>query len=309
MTKITLLSPETEKRGGWGTYTLELKKNLEARGHLVTLHKVAATLGKRDLYLPLKEDFDRGDLTIACCAYYCPRLNPDIIIAHGTYALWKPYPLGRFLESRAMRNTRVIACSGFTHDRLLQQGIPSEVMIHPIDINRWVYKQRKKADSFISVSRLVNRKGIDLAIRALAKTDFKEYLIVGDGSEIAKLKRLAESLGMADRIKFLGWVPHEELQEYYNRADVYIQPNRITGHKFEGLGISFMEAQACGLPCITTPNGGQASAVLNEKTGYITDNLKNAILDMKTNIPILSKNARRWAEENNWDDYIHKLLV
>ena len=307
--KITILSPEVDVKGGWGTYTNELKSQLEKAGHEVNLHKVNSTLGKMDLINPLFEKFDRGDLTIASAAYYTPRLNPDIIIAHGTYALWKPYPLGGFLEFRAMKRARVISCSQFTHDLLLKRGVESEILLHPIDIHRWIYRQRKKADVFLSVCRLVNRKGIDLALKALAQTDFKEYLIIGDGSEMGKLQILAKDLGIENKVKFLGWVAHDQLQQYFTYADVYIQPNRIVGHKFEGLGISFMETQACGLPCITTPNGGQSSAVLDKETGYVTNNLTGAILDMKKNLPTLSKNARRWAEENNWEAYLDKLLL
>lgn len=120
-------------------------------------------------------------------------------------------------------------------------------------------KARKKAQklfTIISISRLVYKNGLDTLIYAAAelkKHHTPPFLVrlVGDGPEAAKLYRLAKQLKVLEEIDFVGGVSPEEVPPYLAGADLFVRPSRS-----EGLGNSFLEAMAAGLPIIGTPVGG-----------------------------------------------------
>ncbi len=112
---------------------------------------------------------------------------------------------------------------------------------------------KKEGDIFlITTSRLVAKNGIDDAIKALPLLPANvKFLILGIGPDEEKLKSLANELGIADRTKFLGQISHNELPKYLKISDIFVRPSLS-----EGLGSSFLEAMAAGLPVIATPVGG-----------------------------------------------------
>lgn len=127
---------------------------------------------------------------------------------------------------------------------------------------------------FLCVARLVPRKGIDHAMRALAAADISDdwiFAIGGTGPEERNLKELAESLNVGDRIQFLGFIDDGDLAETYGAADVFLQPNREVDGSTEGFGVVFLEANACGLPVIGGRDGGTAGAIIDGETGFRVD--------------------------------------
>lgn len=104
----------------------------------------------------------------------------------------------------------------------------------------------------LSVARLTPEKNLGLAIRvlALARKSFPDIglVVVGAGSEGAKLKLLAWKLGLSHNVAFVGW--QNDLASYYKTANIFIQTSR-----FEGYGMALVEAGLSGLPVITTPVG------------------------------------------------------
>lgn len=134
---------------------------------------------------------------------------------------------------------------------------------------------KKDGDIFlITTSRVVYKNAIDDVIRALALLPQSiEFLILGIGSEEEKLKELAKSLGVSERVQFLGQVEHAELPNYLKASDIFIRPSRS-----EGMGNSFIEAMAAGLPVIATQEGGIADFLFDAKrnpdkapTGWAVD--------------------------------------
>lgn len=129
----------------------------------------------------------------------------------------------------------------------------------------------------LTVGRLQRRKGHDLMIQALAELESNgrrvRYVIVGDGQERSRLEVLAESLKVRDRVVFVGRVAAESLPAYYAAADVFVHPNRVDGHDFEGFGIVFLEAAAAGLPVIAGNTGGAPEAVEHGRTGVTVSGL------------------------------------
>jgi glycosyltransferase involved in cell wall biosynthesis len=104
-------------------------------------------------------------------------------------------------------------------------------------------------------ARLERVKGVDLAIAAMARLPGDAILaIAGAGGEAAALKDLAVTLGLGDRVRFLGLLG--DMPGFYAALDLYCLPSRN-----EGLPLALLEAQACGLPVVATAVGGVPAAV------------------------------------------------
>ncbi len=119
----------------------------------------------------------------------------------------------------------------------------------------------------ITTSRLSRKNAVDDVIRAMAvlkkqgKTNYK-FLILGVGEDEEKLKNLVDELRVRDQVIFVGFVKHDEMPKYLKISDVFIRPSLS-----EGLGNSFLEAMAAGLPVIATPVGGIPDFLFDGKTG------------------------------------------
>jgi phosphatidylinositol alpha-1,6-mannosyltransferase len=127
----------------------------------------------------------------------------------------------------------------------------------------------------LTVARLEQRKGIDMVIRALPavlKTHANAtYIVAGDGSDSARLKGLAEGIGVADRVTFVGPVDGDIKAAYFAAADVFAMPSRRIGNSVESFGIAYLEAGWYGVPSLAGNDGGAADAVSDGETGLICD--------------------------------------
>jgi glycosyltransferase involved in cell wall biosynthesis len=118
------------------------------------------------------------------------------------------------------------------------------------------------APVIVAVGRLVPIKGFDLLLKAAAlsvpgATRRPVVVIVGDGPERARLGQSSRRLGVELRVT--GFVPAEEVEDWLDAADVYVQPSRrLANGRTEGLPVSTLEALAHGLPVIASDSGGLA---------------------------------------------------
>lgn len=184
--------------------------------------------------------------------------------------------------------------SEFTKHEYERWGIPREKMVtivpgvdsvffHPVEKSRYLVEKHhlQGKQIIMTVGRLDERKGHDMVIRAMAHLikRFPDivYMIVGKGREEQRLKNLANNLKLQDRVIFTGFVADESLPDYYNLCDVFVLPNRETeSHDrlkgdYEGFGVVFLEASACGKPVIAGNSGGSGEAVVDGITGLIVD--------------------------------------
>ena len=131
-----------------------------------------------------------------------------------------------------------------------------------------------KDDEFalLAVGRLSTTeqyKGQDTVIRALRDIPLSAdgrtpiYLIAGDGDDRARLEALATEMEVADRVRFIGYVPMEDLPDLYRAADLFAMPS--TG---EGFGFVFLEAMACGTPAIGVAVAGARDALGDGTLGW-----------------------------------------
>ncbi|QQR82374.1 glycosyltransferase family 4 protein [Candidatus Campbellbacteria bacterium] len=113
--------------------------------------------------------------------------------------------------------------------------------------------EKKKGEIFlVTTSRLVEKNGLGDVVAALPLLDVSiRFVVLGDGPLLHELQKQAERLGVRDRVVFLGNVSRELVPAYLHASDIFIRPSLS-----EGLGSSFLEAMAAGLPVIATPVGG-----------------------------------------------------
>lgn len=129
----------------------------------------------------------------------------------------------------------------------------------------------------LTVSRLEWHKGIDTVIRALPalRAAFPgappRYAVAGVGPQRARFEQLAAELGVGDAVRFLGFVPDEELPVLYNAVDLYVGASRRVELLVEGFGISLVEASASGLAVVGGRSGGVPDAVREGETGVLVD--------------------------------------
>ncbi len=158
----------------------------------------------------------------------------------------------------------------------------------------------------ITASRLVHKNAIDDVISSLALLpDNVKFLILGTGPDEEKLKLEARTYNLEARVFFLGHVSHEQLPKYLKASDIFIRPSRS-----EGMGNSFIEAFASGIPVIATQEGGIPDFLFDPKrnpekaqTGFAveTDNPQDIaetvtyILERPEVVAHVTKNARTLA--------------
>jgi D-inositol-3-phosphate glycosyltransferase len=124
------------------------------------------------------------------------------------------------------------------------------------------------------VGRIQPLKGLDVAIGALAALpgDDATLVVVGGASgpdgpaELARCRRLAEMLGVADRVRWVEPKPHHLLSTYYRTADVVLVPSRS-----ESFGLVALEAAACGIPVVGASVGGLRTLIEDGRTGFLVD--------------------------------------
>lgn len=179
------------------------------------------------------------------------------------------------------RADRVTVISEALRDRARRGGVrvPVDVVPNGVDIGlfsrpvsqderaRLSERLGKKDGSvfLITVSRLVRKNAVDDCIRALSFLGGNAALLVaGSGPDESALKTLARKEGVAERVLFLGEVPHRELPAYLAISDIFVRPSRS-----EGLGNAFLEAMAAGVPVIGTPVGGIVDFLKDKETGLL----------------------------------------
>src|SRR5205823_8114129 len=111
---------------------------------------------------------------------------------------------------------------------------------------------------------LVPWKSVDAVIRLLPELPKTRFVIAGDGYQRAQLEMLAQSAGVADRVLFLGDVPHASVPQYLAQADAF-----VLNSTYEGLPHVVLEAMAAQVPVIATNAGGTGEVVEHMVTGML----------------------------------------
>jgi phosphatidylinositol alpha-1,6-mannosyltransferase len=168
----------------------------------------------------------------------------------------------------------------------------------------------------VSVGRLVHRKGQDVLIEAMPaiikEVPQAHILMIGEGPYRSYLENRVKSLGIQERVTFIGRIQYADLPRYISAGDVFVMPSRsrLAGLEVEGLGIVYLEASACGLPVIAGNSGGAPDAVLEGETGLVVDGTKKEDVAAATIALLLDADrskamgirGRQWIiQEWRWD--------
>jgi len=157
---------------------------------------------------------------------------------------------------------------------------PSKIVKLPvgIDVTKFPFKERRidprNKINIITIARLVEVKGIEYSIRAVGRVINEHpnvyYQIVGDGPLRDQLESLIDRLGLQKNIRLLGWMNGSEVLRLYNESHIFILSSVTDSEgNQEGQGLALVEAQAMGLPVVSTFVGGIPEVVLDGKSGFL----------------------------------------
>lgn len=176
------------------------------------------------------------------------------------------------LYLQVLKRTDIVVVVGTeTKKYLASRGVPADrihVISSKIDTRRFRPVPAPIDYELILTAQLIKRKRVDLFLHIVAalmqQRPHIRAAILGDGPLRGDLERLAGTLGIRDRIDFLGF--REDAERYYNRANIFVLTSSA-----EGLSLAMLEAMACGLAVVVPAVGDMADVVRDGETGCLID--------------------------------------
>jgi teichuronic acid biosynthesis glycosyltransferase TuaC len=239
--------------------------------------------------------------------------KPVVVTARGTDINLIPrYALPRKqLMWAANHAAGMITVCNALRDEMIGLGISGERIValrNGVDLQRFQPTNRETARAelgiggftVISVGVLDPRKAHDLTIGALALMPDVKLLIAGIGPQRKNLEALAQRLGVAERVTFLGAVAQTELKTYYNAADAM-----ILASSREGWANVLLESMACGTPVVASNVWGTPEVVASPEAGVLMrertpQGIADAVRTLRDHYPEHAA-TRRYAENFSWD--------
>ncbi|MGH7629381.1 MAG: glycosyltransferase family 4 protein [Gemmatimonadales bacterium] len=267
----------------------------------------------------LVEDINKLPLMLAGLtdAPFCaivPHLFGTTAFQEANWPMAATVWLGERPLALAYRRAGFHAISESTRDDLVARGVRPERIrvIHPGVDSRGLTPgpagARAVAPQFVYVGRLKRYKGVDVALRALARARRTRpdltLDIAGSGTYRPALESLARELGVTDAVRFLGFVSEADKIALFRRSWAHLFPSPK-----EGWGITIVEAGACGTPSLASDSPGLRDSVQHEQTGYLVRHgdagaLAERMLELAADpalVERLGAGARRFAEAHTWE--------
>jgi phosphatidylinositol alpha-1,6-mannosyltransferase len=267
--------------------------------------------------------------------------RPRIILAHGlellpTEGRWRRKIWRRMLRWVCESADLVIANSEFTKNLVLESAPGANVRAIPLAVD---YRHFAPGDAseakrrfgvankvvLSTVSRLESYKGHDVVFRAIAASDERirpnlVYLIAGTGPHRGELERQVKELRLTEQVRFLGFVPEDDLPDLYRASDLSLLCSRevVERQQVEGFGLVFLEAQSCGTPVIGTRTGGIPDAIKEGEGGWLIEQNDTAALsgflsqlvDDPSAFLAAGRRARNRVERQcTWEQYMRKFVA
>lgn len=265
--------------------------------------------------------------------------RPCIATAHGTYTIQPLLDPRHAARARRayQRFDRMISVSRYTLRRLLALLPPNEldpahVVVVPNAVDAAGYLAPRDVGErpwhgwryTLGIGELKERKGHHLSVEAWCRVAVSDptlhHVVVGrrsgDGYE-RRVLQLAEDAGVADRLHLLGNVPEADLVDLLQRALVFVHtPVTASDGGFEGFGIVYLEAAACGVPAIGTLDQGAEDAIVDGVTGRLVaqeapavEGALRALLADEALRARMGAAGRAHAAANPWDENAAKVLA
>lgn len=244
--------------------------------------------------------------------------KPVVITGRGTDLNYLPkfaVPR-RQIQWAASRAAGMITVCQALKDSLVDLGVPDHrvtVLRNGVDLQVFqpfrderarAVAQRKfgmeQGIALVSVGQLIERKGHHLIVAALPDLPGVTLFIAGDGPDRVKLQNLAHQLGVADRVRLLGVVPHAELPSLYAAADI-----SVLASSREGWANVLLESMACGTPVVASRIWGTPEVVAEPVAGVLMHERSAAgvVAGVKSLLRQMPDRwaTRRYAERFSWD--------
>ncbi len=221
------------------------------------------------------------------------------------------------------RSAFFISDAQFTRDKAVAFGMnPEQTVIFPwgTDIEHFTPKTFKRSN-IKTFTLFCSRTwepiyGVDVLAKAFVEAGSVDpdvhLILLGGGSQGAKIRQILMSGGVMDRVHFGGQVSQKDLPRWYHMADLYISPSHV-----DGSSVTLMEALASGLPCLVSDIAGNKEWVEDGVNGWLfrdgdVDDLAENILNAMKNrrsFKKISEAARKTAEQKaDWKKHFGKLL-
>ena len=200
----------------------------------------------------------------------------------------------------------VISISEFS-EKILKNTLGKNTKItriyNPIELNNGEFIESSNNEYFLYVGRIDKEKGVDLFCQAITELN-KSGIVVGDGNEREKLQK------EYPHIEFTGWKNKIEVKKYMKNARALIFPSRW----YETAGLTVLEAQSIGLPCIVSKNTAASEFIEDKKNGFLFENLEDLKDKIKQidNIKMETNNIEKFNYQNykkNIIELYNKILL
>jgi len=232
----------------------------------------------------------------------------NLLFGSYVWAMERPIPW-------VYRNSSFLPMSDSTRADLIQRGVAAgrAVVVHSgFDFARYDLASpppRRATPTLVHLGRLMRYKSVDVAVRAMvhvrAVAPQARLAIAGDGSEGSRLQRLAQRLGVADGVDFLGYLSHADKVRLLWESHVLLNPSPK-----EGWGLTVIEANACGVPVVASRRPGLVDSVRDGETGTLVPygdasafaTAALAFLQDPARRELYGQRARAWARRFTWEE-------
>lgn len=320
----------------------------DARIDGVTVHKIALGPIERDGWLWILLSYARLFLT---ARFLLARMAPDVVHAHHTishgviaaFSGFHPFVLSpsgsdviwsgdgpmpsflRWLNRYAIGAADLVtSTSKFMRKHIDEFASPeSEIALVPFGVDPEVFQPARGGDAtgefqigFVKTFRA--RYGPETLINALpavlAEVPEARLIMAGRGPLAARLRDLADRLGVGPQVQFPGFVPSDAVPTLMQRLDVFVNCSEAE----ESFGVAVLEASACGLPVVATDTGGVPEVCRDGDTAIMVPPgdsaaLAQAIIRLAQDKKLrteMGRAGRRFVEENfSWDDNVEQMLA
>jgi len=223
------------------------------------------------------------------------------------FDLWVKY--NRYLNKKYIKHVDKIACNSINTQKRIKKYLNREATVinPPIETSKFHYK--KNGDFWLSVSRLITHKRVDMQMKAFAKMPDEKLIVVGSYEQSSHFKKYADYIKKIkpENVTLLHWVDFGQLVNFYANCKGF-----ITTSKDEDFGMTPVEAMASGKPVIAPNEGGYKETIIDGITGKLiedidVDKLVNAVKEVSKNPEKYKEDCLKRAKEFDVKVFIKKI--
>jgi glycosyltransferase involved in cell wall biosynthesis len=212
---------------------------------------------------------------------------------------WASYA-DRQREMRLSRQCdRLIVYSEYSKAELVGNGFDAQKIHLHVPIRCWGDKGPVSSFSnrnlILFAGQIIRGKGLDILLKALSKISAPfECLILGDGSHRRNCEELSKKLGLQNRVKFAGYVPHDQMREFYLEASVFAMPSVWP----EPFGMAGPEAMRYGVPVVAFDAGGIREWLHDGENGFLAPWMDTDVFATRLQLLVTDKALSRQLGRN-----------